>query len=327
MPAEPSSATPSFAIPAISAILAAPLVFALPGNEAAAGALCAALHPDAALGEAVVRRFPDGESYVRAVSAVRGRRVVLVCTLDRPDDKLVPLLLLAAACRDNGAASVGLVAPYLAYMRQDKAFNAGETISARHVARWLSDAVDWLVTVDPHLHRIHRLDEVYSIPGTVVHAADSIAAWLHAQRDATVLIGPDEESAQWVADVAQRAQRPFIVLEKTRRGDRDVSVSVPDVARWRDHVPVLVDDIISTARTMIETVRHVRGAGMRAPWCIGVHAVFAQSAYADLQAAGAAQVITCDTIAHASNGISVVPALADAARGHLRVAAPDAARA
>jgi len=290
----------------------APIVFALPGNAPAAAALCSALAATA--GAAVVRRFPDGESYVRLETEVRGRAVVLVCTLDRPDDKLVPLMLLAAAARDNGAASVGLVAPYLAYMRQDKQFHPGETVSARHVAGWLSGAFDWLVTVDPHLHRIARLEEVYSIPGSVVHAADSIAAWLRARGEKTVLIGPDEESAQWVADVAQRAQRPFIVLEKTRRGDRDVSVSVPDVARWRDHVPVLVDDIISTARTMIETVRQVRAAGLQAPWCIGVHAVFAQDAYADLQAAGAGKVVTCDTIVHPSNDIAVMPDVAAAVR-------------
>ena len=289
-----------------------PFLLGLPGNAAAAARLAELV--GAPLAQASVRRFPDGESYVRLETDVRGRDVILVCTLDRPDDKLVPLLLAAAAARDNGARRVGLVAPYLAYMRQDKCFHPGETVSARHFAGWISAAFDWLVTVDPHLHRIAALSEVYRIPDRVVHAADSIATWLRGRAEPTVLIGPDEESAQWVADVAQRAGRPFVVLDKTRRGDRDVSVSVPEVGRWADHVPVLVDDIISTARTMIETVRHVRAAGLRAPWCIGVHAVFAQDAYTDLQAAGAGLVLTCDTIAHPSNAISVLPDLAVAVR-------------
>ena len=113
-----------------------PLVVAMPGNEPLADALAAEAGMDRI--PATVRRFPDGESYVRADPLVQGRRVSIACTLDRPDDKLVPLLLLAAAVREAGALSVGLVAPYLAYMRQDQRFHPGETISARHVAAWIS---------------------------------------------------------------------------------------------------------------------------------------------------------------------------------------------
>lgn len=307
----------------MSAPQQATVVLAMPGNETLADQLVAALPAllpascAAVRGTAEVRRFPDGESHVRIDTPLAACDVVIVATLDRPDDKLVPLLLLAAAARENGAARIGLVAPYLAYMRQDKIFFPGETISARHFARWLSAAFDWLVTVDPHLHRITRLDEVYAMPSTVVHAADSIAAWLRGNVDNALLIGPDEESGQWVADVAQRAGRPFVVLDKVRRGDRDVTVSVPQVERWRDHVPVLVDDIISTARTMIATVHHVVAAGLQAPLCIGVHAVFAQDAYAELQAAGARAVLSCDTIVHPSNTITVLPALATAVAAHL----------
>ncbi|MCL6468665.1 MAG: ribose-phosphate pyrophosphokinase-like domain-containing protein, partial [Ralstonia sp.] len=139
-----------------------PLIFAMPGNEAMAEKLASAL--GAERGTTTVRRFPDGESYVRVESAVEGRRVAIVCTLDRPDDKLIPLLLLAAAARENGATDVGLVAPYLAYMRQDSCFQPGETVSARHFAAWLSRGFDWLATVDPHLHRITKLSQVYVIP-------------------------------------------------------------------------------------------------------------------------------------------------------------------
>ena len=66
-----------------------------------------------------------------------------------------------------------------------------------------------------------------------------------------------------------------MVLEKTRHGDEEVQVSVPQVEQFKNHTPVLVDDIISTARTMIETVNHLKNAGMKPATCIGVHAVFA----------------------------------------------------
>lgn len=289
-----------------------PLVVAMPGNEPLADALAAEAGMDRI--PATVRRFPDGESYVRADPLVQGRRVSIACTLDRPDDKLVPLLLLAAAVREAGALSVGLVAPYLAYMRQDQRFHPGETISARHVAAWISRHFDWLTTVDPHLHRIAELSQIYGIASRVVHAVHSMAAWVQSKVRNPLLIGPDEESAQWVGDVASQANAPFVVLRKVRRGDREVEVSVPDVEHWRSHTPVLVDDIVSTARTMIAAVDHLRRAGMAPPVCVAVHAVFAQRAFEDLREAGAGDIVSCDTVAHSTNRISIVPAVAVAVR-------------
>lgn len=283
-------------------------VIAMPGNESLADDLAelAGLERVAAM----VRHFPDGESHVRVEDSVAGRHALIACTLDRPDDKLVPLLLLAAAVREAGALSVGLVAPYLPYMRQDRRFHPGETISARHVAAWISLQIDWLVTADPHLHRITDLSQVYSVPARVVHAADGVADWIRAHISSPLLVGPDEESAQWVSEVARRACAPFVVLTKTRHGDRDVEVSVPHVERWRSHTPVLVDDVVSTARTMMEIVVQLRRTDLPPPVCVAIHPVFAGSAFADLRAAGAGDIVSCDTIRHPSNRISLTAAIA-----------------
>lgn len=292
-----------------------PLVFALPGNDALASALAAGLRGE--VGVAEFRRFPDGETYVRLETPVAGRAVVLAATLDRPDERLMPLTFAAATARELGATVVGLTCAYLGYMRQDKRFHPGEAVTSAVFARLLDPWIDWMVTVDPHLHRRASLAEIYTSPATVLHAAPFIAAWIRDSVASPLLVGPDGESAQWVSDVAGRAGAPFVVLEKTRRGDRDVEVSVPEVERWRDHTPVLVDDIVSTARTMIETVGHLHRAGLAPPVCIGVHAVFAGDAFGDLQAAGVARIVTCNTIAHPSNGIDVTPALVDAVRERL----------
>jgi ribose-phosphate pyrophosphokinase len=294
-----------------------PLLFALPGNERMCDALVLALRgpgadqaDQAERGTVTLRRFPDGESYVRVETPLAGRDVAIVCTLDRPDDKILPLLFLAATARDLGAARVGLIAPYLAYMRQDRRFIDGEGVTSAYFATLLSRSIDWLVTVDPHLHRRATLSEIYSIPTDVVHAAPRVAGWIRANVQRPLLIGPDAESAQWVGAMAEAAAAPSIVLNKVRSGDREVSVTVPDVQRWRDHTPVLVDDIISTARTMIATLPHLRRVGLPAPVCICVHAVFATGAYEELRMAGAARVVTCNTIAHESNIIDLSDILA-----------------
>ncbi|MBE7449129.1 MAG: ribose-phosphate diphosphokinase [Kofleriaceae bacterium] len=291
------------------------VILTVPGSEAAAARLQARL--DAEAGAAFVRHFPDGEVYVRIDSPVAGREVVRVCGLERPADKILPLLFLAATARDLGARRVGLVAPYLSFMRQDSRFHPGEGITSTYFAQLVSGAVDWLVTVDPHLHRWASLGEIYRIPARAVAAAPAIAGWVRAHVAQPFLIGPDAESEQWVAAVAALVDAPYVVLEKTRRGDRDVSVSEPDLSRCEGHTPVLLDDIISTGRTMVETLHQLRGKVAREPLCVGVHAVFAGGAHDDLLAAGAARVVTCNTIEHPSNRICVTDVLADAVRAEV----------
>ena len=289
-----------------------PLLFALPGNEDLTARLAGSL--SAEIGSAEFRHFPDGESYARLVSDVAGREVILVATLDRPDTKFLPLLFAARTARELGARRVGLIAPYLAYMRQDRRFHPGEAEGARIFAGEISRIADWLVTVDPHLHLIQALGDVYAIPTTAVHAAPLLADWIAREVEMPLLIGPDEESAQWVGAVAKLAGAPFVVLQKQRHGDEDVTVSMPDVDRWRGNTPVLVDDIISTAHTMIETMGHLERAGMKPAVCVGVHAVFAPGAYDALRAVNHKRIVTANTIKHETNAIDVSTLLADAAK-------------
>ena len=288
------------------------IVFSLPGNEKAAKGLAKNL--DAESGKFVWRSFPDGESYVCAESEVNGKTAVVVATMHEPDAKILPLVFLAGTLKDLGAKRVILVSPYLAYMRQDRRFQPGEAVTSVYFARLLSEWFDALVTVDPHLHRRSSLDEIYTIPGIVLHAAPLISDWIRENIENPLLVGPDGESEQWVKAVAQSAGAPHIVLEKIRRGDRDVKVSLPHVEKWREKTPVLFDDIISTARTMIETIRNLKDVGSPAPVCLGVHAVFAGNAYRELLAAGAAAVYTCDTIPHVTNLITVLPLLTEGIR-------------
>jgi ribose-phosphate pyrophosphokinase len=292
-----------------------PLLLAAPGDASAARAMAERLGAD--LGSVTVRSFPDGELYVRIDCPVEGRTVWLVSTLHPAGDKLLPVYLLAQTARDLGAAAVYLAAPYLAYMRQDERFRDGEGVTARYVARLLSSALDGLVTVDPHLHRLAALGEIYSMPTRAVGAAPRIAAWVRANVARPALVGPDAESAQWVSAVAAELGCPSVILTKIRRGDREVTISPLDEGAaaaidWSAHTPVLIDDIVSTARTMIETVARLRAAGAPPPVCVGVHAVFSQRGHEDLLEAGTARVVTCNTIPHPSNAIDVLDLMADA---------------
>lgn len=292
------------------------VVIAMPGSDAQAQQLareldCELIVPD-------VRQFPDGELYVRIAPSLAGHDAVLIGSLyPNPAERFLTAAFLASTARDRGASKVGLVAPYLAFMRQDIEFNPGEGITSRYFARMVSASVDWLVTVDPHLHRHSALEGLYAIPTSIARSAHSIAAWLRREIARPYLVGPDAESVQWVRAIAEACDAPYVILEKTRRGDRDVSISAPPRDGWDGHTPVLVDDIISTGRTMIEATRQLRAHGVAAPLCVAIHAVFADNVLDDLRAAGASGIVSCDTITHATNKIAVAEAVAAAARAYL----------
>lgn len=279
------------------------IFFALPGNEALTKSLTEECQAE--LGTVIIRQFPDGETYIKIETDVKDRQVVLICTLNNPDKKLLPLYYLSETAKELGAKSICIVAPYLAYMRQDKRFQSGEGITSIYFAKLISSFADSLITIDPHLHRRSSLSEIYSIPTTVIHAAELISKWIRENIKKPLLVGPDIESKQWVYEVARQAEVPFIILKKIRLGDKKVEISVPHVEKYKEHTPVLVDDIISTARTMIETIGHLKNVGMKKPVCIGIHGVFADNAYSDLFTAGAEEVITSNTIPHISNRIKI----------------------
>lgn len=285
------------------------LIFPLPGNETFARSLAEVGGFE--LGAIETRSFPDGESYVRLLTDVSGRCVDLICTLARPDEGFLRLVFAADAARELGAHEVTLIAPYLAYMRQDRRFQHGEAISSRSFARLVSATFDRLVTVDPHLHRHPALSALYTIPTETLHAAPLLADWIAAHVDQPLLIGPDEESEQWVAAIAARIGAPFAVLTKIRHGDRSVDVELPSLDDWRGRQPVLVDDIASSGRTLIEAARKLSLQGFARPVCAVVHGVFAEDSYERLEAI-ASRIVSCDSVAHPSNAIGLAPLVAAA---------------
>ena len=287
-----------------------PLVIPLPGNEAFAEALAGAR--GWTTGALETRNFPDGETYLRFAEAVEARSIVFVCTLPHPDPKFLPLWFAAETARALGATKLGLVAPYLAYMRQDKSFRPGEAVTSRHFAKLISEGFDWLVTVDPHLHRYRALSDLYTIPARALHADKAMAAWIAANVPDPLIVGPDAESEQWVSEVAKDCGAPYTVMLKTRHGDRDVSVHPRDLHALPGRTPVIVDDIVASGETMLGAIAALAAHTGTKPVCVAVHAVLAEDVATRIAAAGA-RFVSTDTIPHASNAITVVPQIAEAA--------------
>jgi ribose-phosphate pyrophosphokinase len=268
-------------------------LLALPGDEEFAAGIAADADADVLAAE--IRRFPDGESYLRVGDPVEGCSVAVVARLDRPDDKIPPLLFASAMVRDLGAAHVGLLAPYLPYMRQDDRFRAGEALTSATFAAWISSQFDWLVTVDPHLHRYPALDAIYSLEARALNSAPLIAEWIRRNVVDPVVIGPDSESEQWARAVAEIHGVPWRVLEKTRYGDRDVAVTAEGLDAVRHCNPVIVDDICSSGATLAQAARSLSGEGLAPARCAVVHGLFDDRSRAVLAEVGIDDIVCTDS--------------------------------
>ena len=259
-------------------------------------------------------RFPDCENRL-TLPADLPRRVIVCRSLDRPNEKLLELLLTAKTARRLGAAELVLVAPYLCYMRQDNAFHPGEAVSQPIVGEFLAQLFETVVTVDPHLHRVERLEQALPARRCIkLTATELMANFLPAERDAPLLLGPDAEAEQWVAAMSRHCGLDYGVCRKLRRGDREVEVTLPDIdVAGRD--VVLVDDIASSGQTLIEAALQCRAHGAGAIDVMVTHALLTDESLARMRAAGIRHVWSSDSIGHPTNVIALDRLLAEAIRG------------
>ena len=263
-----------------------------------------------------VHRFPDGESQV-TVPTDPAPHIIICQSLDRPNDKLIELMLAIHTLRQAGVKRISLIAPYLCYMRQDKAFHPGEAISQQIVGRFLAELIDDLITVDAHLHRIHSLQQAIPLDKAInLSAASALGEFLLQQQIQPLLLGPDNESKQWVQQVASVGEFDWAVASKQRLSDIEVNITLPAI-NVENRVVVLVDDVISSGHTVTEVAQQLLTAGAAQVCCLVSHALFAEGALALLQQAGIQTIWSSDSIPHESNVIQLAGMLADSLQGLL----------
>ncbi len=296
--------------------MASPLLITLDGAEHLAETFATTV--GASRSSVERRRFPDGETYLRLHGDFEDRDVIVLGAMDRPDERTLPILFVLVTARELGARSVGLATPYLPYMRQDERFNPGEVVSSRLFTALIDERVDWVATVDPHLHRTPHLADVFDCTALSVSAAAPMAEWISKRCDRPLIVGPDEESAQWVSQVAAHCgDAPWSVMTKERSGDRDVEVSSLSELDVSGREVVLIDDIVSSGMTMVKAAEQLAVEGASKVLALATHALFAPGASDVLAASPIAEIATGDSVVHRTNQFSVATVLGSAVRHYL----------
>ena len=257
-----------------------------------------------------VNKFPDDELYIRFKSDLRGKYVVLVQSFyGSISDCVLEVIFAAKTAYELGAKNVALVAPYFPYMRQDKRFHEGEVVSQSVLASLMDDCFDSIIAIDPHFHRKSSLQDIFKTGSRCLTANSLIAGYIKEHIKSPIIVGPDEESYKWAKNVADMIAAQSTILKKTRHSSYSVSVRMDKKIGFRGRNAVIVDDIVSTGHTILETAKILHKLGAIKVHCICVHGIFANNALDKLKKSGIS-VISTNTIPNKAAKIDVSGLLA-----------------
>lgn len=251
-------------------------------------------------------RFPDGELYTRIMDEEVDEVTIIQSIIT--DSDFVALLQLIDACEESPVINV--VIPYMGYARQDKKFKTGEPISARAIARTIN--ADRVFTVNVHKTSVL---EYFKADAFDLDASGLIGNYIRslALKDA-LLISPDIGAMEFVERTAKEICCDFDSLEKTRLSGDTVCIKTKNISvQGRD--VVLLDDMIATGGTMVESIKLLREQGAKDVYIACVHPVLTRNAVMRLFNAGVKDIISTDTIEKNQSCISVSPLISNAIKG------------
>ena len=236
----------------------------------------------------------DGEMRLKFDKDVEGERVFLVQSFyPHQNSSLVEVLFAANLTRDLKAKEIILIAPYLSYLREDLRKEKYGSVSSSILGNVLSNNVDRIISVDPHLDDLKKF---FSVPVYTISSIDLIRDYISKNYDEnTMVVGPDENSRRLVMGLGKK----FIVLKKKRKDE--FNVKFEKGYNLRDKKIVVVDDMVVTGATMIGCIKYL---GVKDADCITVHAVMTGDALKEIEK-HANNVVSCNSILNETNKIDL----------------------
>jgi ribose-phosphate pyrophosphokinase len=222
----------------------------------------------APLANAISKRFPDDELYVRILDDISGEDVIIVQTT-YPDPNIIELFLLQNAAKEAGAKKITVIIPYLGYARQDTKFKEGEPISAKAIAHLVSLQADKIITVDPH--KEHILD-FFTVPAFSCSAVPELAKYLK-KKHVDLVLAPDKGAKKRVQQAASIIGCEYDYMEKTRIDGTTIKIKPKNLDAQNKNVAI-IDDIISTGGTMAKSIQELKKHGANNIFVVCTHGLF-----------------------------------------------------
>ena len=246
------------------------------------------------LADVTVRRFADGEIFVRMNQNVRGRDVFIVQPTPPPADNLMELLLLIDAAKRASAARITAIVPYYGYARQDRKDQPRVAIGGKLVANLLTAAgADKLLGMDFHTHQIQGF---FDIPVDHLYAAPVLTRYFQSlDLDNPVVVAPDVGAAKMARGFARRMDASFAIIDK-RRPSPNVAEVMQVVGEVEGRACIIVDDMIDTAGTLESVVNALTDRGASEVYAAATHAIFSGPAVERLSRAPVKEVVVTNTL-------------------------------
>ena len=249
---------------------------------------------DYPLGEVTIKKFSDGEIFVRIDENVRGRDLFIIQSTTAPGDNIIELLLLIDAARRASAARIHAVVPYFGYARQDRKDQPRVAIGAKLMANMIHSAgADRLLSVDFHQHQIQGF---FDIPVDHLYASPVFTRYFREKRLTNlVVISPDVGSAKMARGFAKRLDATMGIIDK-RRPQANVAEVMNVIGEVEGKDCLLSDDMIDTAGTMAEAAHALKALGARDIYACATHALLSGPAVERLSKAPFKEIVVTDTV-------------------------------
>ncbi len=258
--------------------------------------------------ELLVEKFPDNELNIKFKDDLKNKEVILVQSFyGNLNEKIIETLFAVYTAKDLGAKKVILFSLYFPYFRKDKRFEKGECISIKVLSE-LVKVFSKIYIIDPHLHRIKKIKDVMK-NGEKITSIDLIAEYFEKKfkskkSTGVMFIGPDKESYQWAKEISQKTNFGSLILKKKRYGSKKVKIFLPKKISVKNKEVVIVDDIISTGNTMLETIKQLKKFKPKKIYCVAIHGIFADKEILKRLKKNS-EIITTNTIPNKESKIDV----------------------
>jgi ribose-phosphate pyrophosphokinase len=246
------------------------------------------------LGDATVKRFADGEIFVRINQNARGRDVFIIQPTPPPADNIMELLLLIDAAKRASGARVTAIVPYFGYARQDRKDQPRVAIGGKLVANLIEAAgADKVLGIDFHTHQIQGF---FDVPVDHLYAAPVLTTYFrNLALDAPVVVAPDVGAAKMARGFARRMNASFAIIDK-RRPQQNVAEVMEVVGEVEGRPCIIVDDMIDTAGTLVSVVEALRERGATRIYAAATHALLSGPARDRLSASAVEEVVVTNTL-------------------------------